>query len=56
MSFVGVFWLNVLWFVIGFIVAAIFWDKIHTFLIGAEQKVLDLRDRARVLEAKLRGK
>lgn len=56
MSFWTVFWLNVLWFVGGYIASAFTWDRFHTFLVGAEQKVLDLRDQARALEAKLRGK
>lgn len=55
MTFGGVFWLNVLWFIGGIAFWLFLGDKIHTFLVGAEVKVQQLRERARALEAKIRG-
>lgn len=42
-------------FVAGYVAAVFTWDRIHTLVLGAEQKIRDLRARARALEQKLGG-
>jgi len=42
-------------FVAGYVAAVFTWDRIHTAIIGMEEKIRDLRARARALEQKLAG-
>jgi hypothetical protein len=37
-------------------IAVYTWDKLHTAIIGADNKVLDLRAKARAIEASIRAK
>lgn len=39
----------------GYVLAVFTWDRIHTFIVGAEAKALQLRDRAKALMAKVRA-
>lgn len=55
MSFGQMFWLGAAIFAGGYVASIFTWEKVHTFLIGAEEKALQLRDKARALEAKLRS-
>ena len=47
--------LSILSFCVGYGVAVYTWDKIHAWIIGAEDKALALRDKAREIEKTLRG-
>lgn len=44
------------WFIVGYVGAVYTWDKLHTAIIGADNKVLDLRAKARAIEASIRAK
>ena len=55
MSFWQTFWMNIGCGIAGYAAAVFTWDRIHTFIVGAEQKILALRDEARQLETNLRS-
>jgi len=42
-------------FVAGFVGSIYAWPSIRTFALGVEEEALRLRDRARSLEAKIKG-
>lgn len=56
MSFTATFWLNIFWLVIGYAAAIFTWQWLHTQIVGIEEKALQLRAKARDLEAKLRAR
>ncbi len=49
------FWLIALSAAGGYVAAIFTWDKVHTFLIGAQAKADALRTRAAALEAKAKS-
>jgi hypothetical protein len=39
----------------GYVAAVFTWDRIHTFIVGAKEKALQLRDKARALEKAIKS-
>lgn len=42
-------------FIGGYVASIYTWEKLHVLAIGAENKALDLRERARAIEKAVRG-
>lgn len=47
---------NSLWCVGGYVLAVFTWDKVHTFFVGAEAKIQQLRDKVKSLQADVKAK